>query len=57
MAMRLQNKVLLGIADVPWYVQNSDLHRDFNAQVIDIVKKMAHPNTEAIKLLNFRKTT
>jgi hypothetical protein len=62
-----QNKVLRGIVDAPWYVQNSDLHRDLNIEtVIDIIKKMAqnhewrlhnHPDTEAIQLLNYREAT
>jgi hypothetical protein len=51
----------------PWYVRNSDLHRDLNVEpVTDIIKKMTqnherrlhnHPNTEAIKLLNYREAT
>jgi hypothetical protein len=55
-----------GIVDAPWYVRNSDLHRDLNIEsVIDIIKKMAqnhewglhnHPNTEAIQLLNYTAT-
>jgi carbonic anhydrase len=40
---RFQNKVLRVIVDAPWYVGNSDLHRDLNiGTVIDIIKKMAH---------------
>jgi hypothetical protein len=64
---RFQNKVLLGIVDAPWYVRNSDSHRDLNIEaVIDIIKKMAqnhewrlhnHPNTEAGQLLNYREDT
>jgi uncharacterized protein YeeX (DUF496 family) len=64
---RFQNKVLRGIVDAPWYVRNSDLHRDLNIEsVIDIIKKMEqnhesrlhnHPNTEAIQLLNYREAT
>jgi hypothetical protein len=39
---RFQNKVLRGIVDAPWYVRNSDFHRDLNIEtVIDIIKKMA----------------
>jgi hypothetical protein len=63
---RLLNKVLRGI-DAPWYVRNSDLHRDLNIEsVTDIIKKMAqnherrlhnHPNAEAIQLLNYREAT
>jgi hypothetical protein len=62
-----QNKVLWGIVDAPWYVRNSDLHRDLNIEsVSNIIKKMAqnhkrrlhnHPNTEAIQLLNYREAT
>jgi hypothetical protein len=31
-----------GIVDAPWYVRNSDLHRNLNIDpVTDIIKKMA----------------
>jgi hypothetical protein len=31
-----------GIFDAPWYVRNSDLHRDLNIETVtDIIKKMA----------------
>jgi hypothetical protein len=62
-----QNKVLRGIVDAPWYIRNSDLHRDLNVEsVTDVIKKMAqnherrlhnHPNTEAIQLLSYREAT
>jgi hypothetical protein len=64
---RFQNKVLRDIVDAPWYVRNSDLHRDLNVEsVTDTIKKMAqnhewrlhnHPNTEVIQLLNYREAT
>jgi hypothetical protein len=39
---KCQNKVLRGIVDAPWYVRNSDLHRDLNIEsLIDIIKKIA----------------
>lgn len=51
-----QNKVLRGIVNAPWYVRNSDLHRDLHIHyVADEIKKYAvkhnqrlliHENTE-----------
>jgi hypothetical protein len=63
---RFQNKVLRGIVDAPWYVRNSDLHRDLNIESVLDIKKMEQnlewrlhnlPNTEAIQLLNYREAT
>jgi hypothetical protein len=51
-----QNKVLRGIVDAPWYVRNSDLHRDLNVEsVTQNHEWRLHnlPNTEAIQLLNY----
>jgi hypothetical protein len=43
---RFRNKVLRGIVDAPWYVRNSDLHRDLNIKsMTDIIKKMAQNHT------------
>lgn len=57
-----QNKVLRGIVNAPWYVRNSDLHRDLNLlPVVDVIQKSAvrhkqrlqvHENEEMEDLLN-----
>jgi hypothetical protein len=62
-----QNKVLKCIVNAPWYVPNSDLHRDLRIEmVIDITIKFAnshekilqnHINTEASRLLNMNNIT
>lgn len=59
---RFQNKVLRNIADAPWYIRNSDLHRDLEMETVDqTMKKFAksheerlhqHVNVEAIQLLD-----
>ncbi|KMQ85663.1 reverse transcriptase [Lasius niger] len=37
-----QNKVLRGIVNAPWYVRNSDLHRDLRIELVtDVTKKYA----------------
>lgn len=61
---RFQNKVLRGIVNAPWYVRNSDLHRDLGVEMVaDEVKHFAkkheerlhnHKNVEAIQLLDQR---
>lgn len=58
---RFQNKVLRNIVNVPWYIRNSNLHRDLGIESIDeITKRYArshenrlckHVNVEAIQLL------
>ena len=59
---RYQNKVLKCIVNAPWYVRNSDLHRDLGIETVtDIIAKSAtshekrlqnHVNIEASRLLN-----
>jgi hypothetical protein len=39
---RYQNKVLKCIVNAPWYVRNSDLHRDLGIETVtDIITKFA----------------
>ena len=57
---RFQNKVLRDIVDAPWYIRNTDHHRDFQvAMVTNEIGKFAkkheerllhHVNVEAIQL-------
>jgi uncharacterized protein YeeX (DUF496 family) len=57
-----QNKVQKCIVNAPWYVRNSDLHRDLGIQTVtDIIAKFAnshekrlqdHINIEASRVLN-----
>jgi uncharacterized protein YeeX (DUF496 family) len=64
---RYQNKVLKCIVNVPWYVRNSDLHRDLGIEAVtDIIAKFAksheerlqdHINVAATKLLNVNNIT
>ena len=59
---RFQNKVLRNIVNAPWYVRNSDIHRDLKMDTVDNeIKKFArrhedrlhqHVNPEAIQLLD-----
>ena len=59
---RFQNKALRDIVNAPWYIRNSDLHRDLNVPTVtsDICKLAKshqerlclHPNEEANKLLD-----
>jgi uncharacterized protein YeeX (DUF496 family) len=59
---RYQNKVLKYIVNAPWYVRNSDLHRDLGIKAVtDIIVMFAnshekrlqdHINSEASRLLN-----
>lgn len=59
---RFQNKVLRSSVDAPWYVRNSDLHRDLGmATVTSEIQRFAikheerlhhHVNVEAIQLLD-----
>jgi hypothetical protein len=59
---RYQNKVIKCIVNAPWYVRNSDLHRDLGIETTtDIIAKFAkshekrfqnHINIEASRLLN-----
>jgi hypothetical protein len=56
-----QNKVLRNIIDAPWYVRNSDLHRDLEIDTVDKqIKTYArkhedrlhqHANVEALQIL------
>jgi hypothetical protein len=62
-----QNKVLKCIVNAPWYVRNSDLHRDLRIKTAtDIIAKFAkshekrlqdHINIEASRLLNVNNIT
>jgi hypothetical protein len=64
---RYQNKVLKCIVNAPWYVQNSDLHRDLGIETVtDITAKFAnsrekrlqdHINIEASRLFNVNNIT
>jgi hypothetical protein len=64
---RYQNKVLKCIVNAPWYVRNSDLHRDLGIETVaDITTKLAnshemrlqnHINIEASRLLNVHNIT
>jgi uncharacterized protein YeeX (DUF496 family) len=64
---RYQNKVLKCIVNAPWYVQNSDLHRDLGIETVtDIIAKFTkshekrlqdHMNIEASRLLNVNNIT
>jgi hypothetical protein len=57
---RLQNKVLRNIVDAPWYIRNTDLHRDLKMEMVtNEIRKFAkkqeekllhHVNVEAIQL-------
>lgn len=59
---RFQNKVLRNIVDAPWYIRNSDIHRDLNVDTVDQAISIAarsheqrllhHVNVEAIQLLD-----
>jgi uncharacterized protein YeeX (DUF496 family) len=64
---RYQNKVLKCIVNAPWYVRNSELHRDLGIETVtDIIAKFAkshekrlqdHINIEASRLLNVNNIT
>jgi hypothetical protein len=57
---RFQNKVLKCIVQAPWYIRNSDLHRDLRIETVnDIITRLAsshkkivqnHINSEVSKL-------
>lgn len=59
---RFQNKVLRNIVNAPWYIRNSDLHRDLQMDTIEqTITRFAksheqrlhqHVNVEAIQLLD-----
>jgi hypothetical protein len=59
---RYQNKVLKCIVQAPWYIRNSDLHRDLVIETVtDIITRLAssrkkrlqnHINSEVSRLLN-----
>jgi uncharacterized protein YeeX (DUF496 family) len=64
---RYQNKLQKCIFNTPWYVRNSDLHRDLGIETVtDIISKFAkshekrlqdHVNIEASRLLNVNNIT
>lgn len=46
-----QNKVLRGIVNAPWYVRNSDLHRDLNIQpVVEVIQKFAIRHNQRLQI-------
>jgi hypothetical protein len=59
---RFQNKVLRDIVNAPWYIRNTDLHRDLNMEMVTAaIRRFArkhearlhqHVNVEAIQLLD-----
>lgn len=59
---RFQNKVLRSIVDAPWYVRNSNLHKDLGMETVDqTIRRVArsheerlrhHVNVEALQLLD-----
>lgn len=61
-----QNKVLRNIVNAPWYIRNSDLHRDLKVPLVkDVIKKYAqkhkerlsrHVNEEASRLIRNQPT-
>jgi hypothetical protein len=63
---RFQNKVLKCIVQTPWYIRNSDLHRDLRIETVtDIITRLAsshkkklqnHINSEVSRLLNVQDT-
>jgi uncharacterized protein YeeX (DUF496 family) len=63
---RYQNKVLKCIVNAPWYVRNSDFHRDLGIETVkDIIAKFAkshekrlqdHINIEVSRLLTNKQT-
>jgi uncharacterized protein YeeX (DUF496 family) len=64
---RYRNKVLKCIINVPWYIRNSDLHRDLRIETVrDIIAKFTkshekrlqdHINIEVSRLLNVNNIT
>jgi hypothetical protein len=64
---RYQNKVLKCIVNAPWYIRNSDLHRDLGVETVTgIIAKFAkshgkrrqdHINIKASRLLNVNNIT
>jgi hypothetical protein len=59
---RFRNRVLRNIVGAPWYVRNTDLHRDLRIEMVTVevrrfVRKhekrlLHHDNVEAIQLLD-----
>lgn len=59
---RFQNKVLRNAVNAPWYIRNSDLHKDLGIRMVhEVIEQMAlkhqskltdHINEEATQLLN-----
>ncbi len=58
----VQNQILRSIVDAPWYVRNSDIHRDLHVSTVDdeiqrlagkhIKRLHQHPNIEVLQLLD-----
>jgi len=45
-----QNKVLRGVVNAPWYIRNSDLHRDLNINLVtDEIKRYAGKHTKRLE--------
>ena len=59
---RVQNQVIRNIVDAPWYIRNTDRHRDLQMEMVTneigkFAKKheerlLHHANVEAIQLLH-----
>lgn len=50
---RFQNKVLRKMVNAPWYVRNSDLHRDLGIPTVeDTTKKFASSHHRRLQLHN-----
>ena len=51
MLQTFQNKVLRGIVNAPWYIRNSDLHRDLQIDLVeDTIKKYAMRHNERLQM-------
>ena len=58
----MEHKLLGCIVNAPWYIQNTDLHRDLGMETVnEVIKKSAiaqqvrletHVNEEAVQLLD-----
>mgnify|MGYP003422746341 CR=1 FL=1 len=63
---KFQNRVLRDIVKAPWYVRNSDIHRDLGMEKVanearrfaqkHEIRLLNHPNIEATKLLDYEET-
>jgi hypothetical protein len=47
---RIQNKVLKCILEAPWYIRNSDLHRDLRIETVtDIITRLASSHKKRLQ--------